>query len=125
MLPQSILLLAAIAVLINQATYNCTPPVVHHEQAGSNLGCRPAVGNGREGKNLAEERRRHLEHCGGEETENGRRTDSLCLHVKKKMFLGQNKKSCFYVKMTYVFMFYVFGNAPLTPYSLPPIINTV
>jgi len=57
MLPQSILLLAAIAVLINQATYNCTPPVVHHEQAGSNLGCRPAVSNGRE-----------EEPCGGEET---------------------------------------------------------
>jgi hypothetical protein len=49
MLPQSILLLAAIAVLINQATYNCTPPVIHHEQAGSNLGCRPAAGHGREG----------------------------------------------------------------------------
>jgi len=52
MLHQSILLLvsAAIAVIINQATYNCTPPVVHHEQAGGNLGCRPAAGNGREGK---------------------------------------------------------------------------
>jgi hypothetical protein len=110
MLLQSILLLvpAAIAVIINQATYNCTPPVVHHKQAGSNLGCRPAVGNGREGKNLAEERRRHLEHCGEEETENGRRTDGLCLYVKKKTFLGQNKKSYFYVKTAYVFMFLCF-----------------
>ena len=46
-------------------------------------------------------------------TENGRRTDGLCLYVKKKTFLGQNTKSYFYVKMTYVFMFYVFGNAPV------------
>jgi len=39
MLLLSILLLvpAAIAVIINQATYNCTQPVVHHEQAGGNL----------------------------------------------------------------------------------------
>ncbi len=55
MLLQPILLLvpAAIAVIINQATYNCTPPVVHHEQAGGNLGCWPAAGNGREGKGRA------------------------------------------------------------------------
>ena len=55
MLLQSILLLvpAAIAVIINQATYNCTPPVVHHEQAGGNLGCRLTAGNGREGKGRA------------------------------------------------------------------------
>ncbi len=44
---------AAVAVIINQATYNCTPPVVHHEQAGSNLGCRPAAGNGQEGMGRA------------------------------------------------------------------------
>ena len=41
-------------------------------------------------------------------TENGRRTDGLCLYVKKKTFLGQNTKSYFYVKMTYVFMFLCF-----------------
>jgi hypothetical protein len=105
MLHQSILLLvsAAIAVIINQATYNCTPPVVHHEQAGGNLGCRPAAGNGREGK-------------GGKwKPLLVFVTDGICLYVKKKTFLGQNTKSYFYVKMTYVFMFLCFWECSNRP----------
>ncbi len=43
-----------------------------------------------------------------DEEENGQRTDGLCLYVKKKTFLGRNKKSYFYVKSAYVFMFLCF-----------------
>ena len=67
-------------------------------------------GNGREGKGRASAVmwRNVMENEERMKTENGRRTDGLCLYVKKKTFLGQNTKSYFYVKMTYVFMFLCF-----------------